>query len=82
MYYISITNLNHTQAKALGFLTRMVVVYDNRFKRHELRGTKKEHFKFLPTIKEFCKLNKSTIHDWVANSNKYKSKTQFLILKE
>lgn len=81
MYYISITNITDSQARSLGYLTGMKVVYDNRYKKHELRGAKAKHSKFLNMIKEFGNINKSIIHDWVAKENQYKSETQFTTIK-
>lgn len=81
MYIISITNITDSQAKTLGYLTGMKVIYDKRFKRHELRGSKHKHSKYLKIIEEFAKLHKSDIRDWVAKDNQYKSENQFIQIK-
>lgn len=81
MYIISITNITNSSAKTLGFLTGMNVIYDKRFKRHELRGSKVKHSKYLKTIEEFGKLFKSEVRDWTAKQNQYKSENQFIQIK-
>lgn len=81
MYIISITNIIDKDARTLGFLTGMIVLYDKRFKRYELRGSKSKHSKFLKTIEEFGKLFKSDVRDWTAKQNQYKSENQFIQIK-
>lgn len=75
MYYITIKGeINDYQARSLAFLTNMKCYWDERYKRYEFRGVKKEHGKYLKMFEEFGKIFKSKIHDWVEKEGIYKSK--------